>query len=62
MSSSAAAFTTSVVRNGGFCELPHEPGLGVSLTDGYELIARIVERPLSSELHLRSDGSVATAS
>ncbi len=62
MSSSAAAFATSVVRNGGYCELPLEPGLGISLMDGYELIARLDEPPASSELHLRSDGSIATAS
>jgi hypothetical protein len=29
--------------------------------EGYELIARIVEPPASSELRLRSDGSIATA-
>ena len=58
MSGSAAAFMTSVVRNGGFCELPLEPGLGVDLVDGYEVIARVDEPPLASELHLRSDGSV----
>jgi galactonate dehydratase len=62
MSSSAAAFTTSVVRNGGFCELPQEPGLGISLEEGYDLIARVVDPPSSRELHLRSDGSIATAS
>lgn len=62
MSGSAAAFMTSVVRNGGFCELPQEPGLGVDLVEGYEVIARVDEPPLASELHLRSDGSVPTAS
>jgi hypothetical protein len=49
-----------VVRNGGYCELPDEPGLGIRLVDGYELIARVDEPPASTEPTLRSDGSIAT--
>jgi galactonate dehydratase len=62
MTTSSAAFRTTVVRNGGYCELPEEPGLGVSLVEDYELIAPVVEAPLLSARLLRSDGSVATAS
>ena len=62
MTTSAAAFRTDVVRNGGYCELPEGPGLGVSLVEDYELVAPVVEAPLESERLLRSDGSVATAS
>jgi galactonate dehydratase len=60
-STSAAAFKTNVQRTGGYLEVPDGPGLGVSLVDDYELVAPIVARPLSSELLLRADGSVATA-
>ena len=62
MTTSSAAFTTSVVRNGGYCELPEGPGLGISLVEDYELVAPVVDQPLSNERLLRSDGSVATAS
>jgi hypothetical protein len=62
MTTSAAAFTTSVVRDGGYCELPRSPGLGISLVDDYELVAPVVDQPLANERLLRSDGSVATAS
>jgi len=62
MTSSSAAFRTAVVRKGGYCELPDEPGLGVSLVDDFELIAPVVGQPLESDRLLRSDGSVATAS
>ena len=57
----SAAFRTTVKRNGGYCEVPQEPGLGVSLVDDYQTIAPVVDRPLSSERLLRADGSVATA-
>ena len=58
---SAAAFVTNVRRSGGYCEVPEEPGLGVSLADDYAEIAPAAARPLSSEGLLRSDGSVAPA-
>ncbi|MGD1050264.1 MAG: mandelate racemase/muconate lactonizing enzyme family protein [Solirubrobacteraceae bacterium] len=57
----SAAFRTTVKRNGGYCEVPEEPGLGVTLVDDYQTIAPVVDRPLSSERLLRADGSVATA-
>jgi galactonate dehydratase len=61
MSSSSAAFTTCVVRRGGYCELPDEPGLGVSLVDDHALVAPVLERPFSDADLLRADGSVTTA-
>ena len=59
--SSAAAFVTSVVRNGGYCEVPEAPGLGIELADDYAKLAPASARPFSSEGLLRSDGSVASA-
>ena len=32
---SSAAFTTTMKRTGGYCEVPESPGLGVSLADDY---------------------------
>ena len=61
MSTSSAAFTTNVVRKGGYCEVPEGPGLGVDLVDDYAAIAPVVDSPFSKERLLRSDGSVATA-
>jgi galactonate dehydratase len=61
MTTSSAAFRTTVVRNGGYCELPDEPGLGVTLVEDYELIAPVIDQPPASERLFRSDGSVATA-
>jgi len=60
-SSSAAAFTTDVRRNGGYCEIPQAPGLGLALVDDYELVAPIQDRPFGDAEPLRADGSVATA-
>jgi len=60
--SSSAAFATAVVRSGGYCEVPDAPGLGVTLVDAHADVAPAVERSLSSEGVLRSDGSVAGAS
>jgi galactonate dehydratase len=60
-SSSSAAFETVVVRSGGYCEAPEAPGLGVSLVDGYQKVAPVVQRPFSNEGLLRADGSVAAA-
>ncbi len=59
--SSSAAISTSVVRNGGFCEIPDEPGLGISLVDDYAGVAPVEVRPFSDEGLLRADGSVAAA-
>jgi galactonate dehydratase len=59
--SSSAAFTTSVVRDGGYCDVPDVPGLGVSLVEDHAKVAPVVERPISDEGLLRADGSVAAA-
>jgi hypothetical protein len=53
--------TTTVVRNGGYCEIPDEPGLGISLVEDYATVAPVVERPFTDEGFLRADGSVAAA-
>ena len=59
--SSSAAYDTTVVRNGGYCEVPDAPGLGIRLVDDYALVAPVIERPFSNEGLLRADGSVAAA-
>jgi galactonate dehydratase len=56
--SCAAAFKTAVVRNGGYCEVPDEPGLGISLVEDYAVVAPATERSMFKE-RLRSDGSPA---
>ncbi len=58
---SSAAFVTTVKRNGGYCEVPEAPGLGVDLVDDYAVIAPVIERPVSPQGLLRADGSVAAA-
>jgi hypothetical protein len=60
-SSGSAAIETTVVRNGGFCEIPEAPGLGVNLVEDYAVVAPVDERPFSDEGLLRADGSVAAA-
>jgi galactonate dehydratase len=57
----AAAFATTVVRTGGYCEVPDAPGLGVSLVENYQRVAPVVDSAISSEGLLRGDGSVASA-
>jgi galactonate dehydratase len=59
--SSASAFVTSVVRNGGYCEVPEAPGLGIELVENYAELAPVTERPFSEKDLLRGDGSVASA-
>jgi len=59
--SSSAAFETTVVRNGGYCEVPEAPGLGVRLVDDYAIVAPVTEGPFSNEELVRADGSVAAA-
>jgi galactonate dehydratase len=58
---SAQALTSSLVRTGGFMELPSAPGLGVELHPGYADIAPPAQKPLSAAGMLRRDGSVAMA-
>ena len=59
--SSSAAFTTAVRREGGYCEIPDAPGLGITLVDDHATLAPVTERPLADADLLRADGSVATA-
>ena len=59
-SSSAAAFDTAVVRSGGYCEIPEQPGLGISLVENYEAVAPVVDRPFDAQELVRADGSVGT--
>jgi galactonate dehydratase len=59
--STSAAFATSVVRKGGYCEIPTAPGLGVTLVEDHATIAPVVPRPFSGEELVRADGSVGTA-
>jgi galactonate dehydratase len=59
--SSSRAIVTSVVRRGGYCEVPDTPGLGISLADDYATVAPVVEVAMSDEGMLRYDGSVTAA-
>ena len=36
----SATIVTTVVRNGGYCEIPEEPGLGISLVEDYADVSR----------------------
>ena len=57
----SAAIATTVKRDGGYCEIPEEPGLGISLVEDYAEVAPVGERPFSEEGLLRADGSLAAA-
>jgi galactonate dehydratase len=59
--SCSAAFVTTVVRRGGYCDVPEAPGLGVSLVDDWASVAPVVEAPFSNAGLLRADGSVEPA-
>jgi galactonate dehydratase len=58
---SSAAFVTTVVRKGGYCEIPSAPGLGVSLAEDYASVAPVARRGFSDEGLLGADGSVTTS-
>jgi hypothetical protein len=55
---SAAAFSTSVMRRGGCFEVPEVPGIGVELVPGHAEVAPPTTARLSYDGLLRSDGSV----
>ena len=57
----SAAIATTVRRDGGYCEIPEEPGLGIGLVEDYAELAPVGDRPFSDEGLLRADGSVASA-
>lgn len=56
--SSSAAFTSSLVRRGGYFEVPDVPGNGVELAEDYATVAPITEKPMKLGDLLRDDGSV----
>ena len=55
---SSAAFSTVLVRRGGYFEVPDSPGMGVELSDDYATVAPPTEKPISLNGLLRDDGSV----
>ncbi|HTX00091.1 MAG TPA: mandelate racemase/muconate lactonizing enzyme family protein [Acidimicrobiales bacterium] len=57
-SSSSAAFTTAVVRRGGYLEIPEAPGIGVELSPDHETAAPVLERTAGWRGLLHEDGSV----
>jgi galactonate dehydratase len=56
--STSAAFITSLVRKGGYFEVPARPGIGVELVAGYAEVAPPAEKPVDIAALLREDGSV----
>ncbi len=58
MGTSSAAFSTVLVRRGGYFEVPDSPGMGVELSDDYATVAPPTEKPISLKGLLRDDGSV----
>jgi galactonate dehydratase len=55
---SAAAFSSALVRRGGYFEVPETPGIGVELADNYATVAPPKEKPTALDDLLRDDGSV----
>ncbi len=55
---SSAAFSSSLVRTGGYFEVPQSPGNGVELAENYAAVAPPKEKPVVLEDLLRDDGSV----
>jgi galactonate dehydratase len=58
MTTSAAAFTTVVVREGGYFKIPETPGIGVELAEDHAISAPVLDRPVSWQGLLHEDGSV----
>ena len=59
--SSSEAIVSSLVRTGGYLELPEVPGLGVELDENHPSIAPVIEKPLTAARMVRRDGSPARA-
>jgi L-alanine-DL-glutamate epimerase-like enolase superfamily enzyme len=57
-----AAFNTTLVRRGGYFEVPDSPGMGVQLFEDWAAIAPPLERPISLSGLMRNDGSVISGS
>lgn len=55
-----APFRSTLIRDGGYLEVPDAPGLGVELDEAWEGGIRILSRALT-DIPLRLDGSVAFA-
>jgi galactonate dehydratase len=54
----SAAFSSVLVRRGGYFEVPDTPGMGVELADDYATVAPPTDKPISLNGLLREDGSV----
>jgi hypothetical protein len=55
---SSAAFTSRLVRRGGYFEVPEVPGNGVELVEDYATVAPARAKPMKLNDLLRDDGSV----
>ena len=58
-SSSSGLIKTAVVRSGGFMTAPEAVGLGIELVGNARDYKVGTQKPISSEGHLRADGSIA---
>jgi galactonate dehydratase len=58
MRTSSAAFSTAIVRSGGYFEVPDTPGMGVELSEDHVSLAPPTDKPISLNGLLRGDGSV----
>ncbi len=56
--SGSAAFSTVLVRRGGYFEVPDSPGMGVELCEDYATVAPPADKPISLSGLLGDDGSV----
>jgi galactonate dehydratase len=56
--SSSAAFSTTLVRRGGYFEVPDKPGIGVELSEDHASVAPPLDRPVSLNGLLHNDGSL----
>ncbi len=54
----SAAFCSTVVRRGGYLEIPGTPGIGVELADDYASVAPPLDKRVEMKGLLREDGSV----
>ena len=57
--SSSGLIKTAVVRSGGFMKAPEAVGLGIELVGNAGDYKVGTQKPISSEGHLRADGSIA---
>ena len=57
-SSTSAAFSTVLVRRGGYLEVPDTPGMGVELVEDHQVVAPVTDPTITMRGLLRHDGSV----